>query len=101
MKKLFQKKIIIPAVVAAALLLAAVAGYFLLIPHFTFTVIDGENSYTLRRLQTNPEDILDKLKLTRTDADVYTTEKQKGGTLITLRRAQQIEIVVKGEKQTA
>ena len=100
MKKIFQKKIWIPVVAAVSvILLAAVAtvGYIHTIPHFTFTVQDGEDTFTLRSLDKDPERILEKLNIELKAEDVYTVEN---GTQITVRRAQQINLIVKGEEQT-
>lgn len=103
MKKRLQKKIWIPLVAAAsALLLLSVVlvSWFVILPHFTFTVTDRGNSVTVRSWKTEPESIFEKLELELRKEDVYTAEKIKTGTHITISRAQKIEITVSRETQT-
>ena len=102
MEKLKNKKIFIPLIIAASVLLLcgiAVGGYFLAIPHFTFTVTDQGTSVTVKNWDRNPDAVLQKLNITLRAEDLYHTEKTKECTKITIYRAQEITVTVKGETQ--
>ncbi len=103
MKIQLQKKVWIPLVAAVSALLlvsAVLVSWLVILPHFTFTVTDQGNSVTVRSWKTDPESVLEKLELDLREEDVFTAEKTKKGTHITVSRAQRIEITVKGETQT-
>lgn len=102
MKKLKNKNIFIPLIAAAAVLLLcgiAVGGYFLAIPHFTFTVMEQGTSVTVKSWDRQPDAVLEKLNITLKQEDIYRTEKTKQCTEITIVRAQEITVTVKGETQ--
>lgn len=98
MEKLKNKKIFIPLIIAASILLMAgiaVGGYFLAIPHFTFTVTDQGTSVTVKSWDREPDAVLNKLNITLKEEDLYRTEKTKKCTEITIVRAQEITVTVK------
>ena len=102
MKMLKNKKIFIPLIVAASVLLLAglaVVGYFLAIPHFTFTVIDQGTSVTVKSWDREPDAVLENLNISLKEEDIYRTEKTKKCTEITIIRAQEITVTVKGNTQ--
>lgn len=103
MEKLKNKKILIPLIVAASVLLMAglaVGGYFLAIPHFTFTVIDQGTSVTVKSWDRDPDVVLANLNVTLKQEDIYHTQKTKECTEITIIRAQEITVTVKEEPRT-
>ncbi len=103
MKKTKKIRLLVILIVVGAVVLtgaAAVGGYFLAIPYFTFAVTDGETTVTTVSLNREPDAVLQKLNIVLKEEDIYTSEQAKEAMEIRIIRAQEIQVSVKGEVRT-
>lgn len=103
MEKTKKIRLLVILIVVGAVVLtgaAAVGGYFLTIPYFTFAVTDGEATVTTVSLNREPNAVLQKLSIALKEEDFYTAEQTRSAMEITIIRAQEIQVSVKGEVRT-
>ncbi len=102
-KKSFRKIWLIPMILSIVLI-AAAAGvllYYSFSDACLYTVVDGEQSQTIRTFSRDATEILQKTDVELGEHDLLKEEKTDHGTVITVLRAQEITVTVENKEQKA